>query len=221
MEISLDELLAQTLAGMQEELDKRYGNITAAGDSVSELTLPDMSALSGEQVSGISGILTEMGNSLAVVSAYAQGISSSAESLKGLSAGMEKLKSGVSELSKGSAKLTGGLELFKEALSLAAEGSEELSDALRKVASAGGELDSAFGELVDGLGEFADGVSEFDEDGIQSLAELTGPEYLNVIRSVRAARDAEHSYTNFSGICDGQKGSVRFIIETEEISAGD
>ena len=37
---------------MQEELDKRYGNITAAGDSVSELTLPDMSALSGEQVSG-------------------------------------------------------------------------------------------------------------------------------------------------------------------------
>ena len=39
MEISLDELLAQTLAGMQEELDKRYGNITAAGDSVSELTM--------------------------------------------------------------------------------------------------------------------------------------------------------------------------------------
>ena len=221
VEISLDELLAQTLAGMQEELDKRYGNITAAGDSVSELTLPDISALSGEQVSGISGILTEMGNSLAVVSAYAQGISSSAESLKGLSAGMEKLKSGVSELSKGSTKLTGGLELFKEALGLAAEGSEELSDALRKVASAGGELDSAFGELVDGLGEFADGVSEFDEEGIQSLAELTGPEYLNVIRGLRAARDAEHSYTNFSGICDGQKGSVRFIIETEEISAGE
>ena len=221
VEISLDELLAQTLAGMQEELDKRYGNITEAGDEVGELTLPDMSALSEEQVGGISGILTEMGNSLAVVSAYAQGISSSAESLKGLAAGMEKLKSGVSELSEGSAKLTGGLELFKEALSLAAEGSEELSDALRKVASAGGELDSAFGELVEGMGEFADGVSEFDEEGIQSLAELTGPEYLDVIRSVRAARDAEHSYTNFSGICDGQKGSVRFIIETEEISAGD
>ena len=39
-----------------------------------------------------------------------------------------------------------------------------------------------------------------------------------MIRGVRAARDAEHSYTNFSGICDGQKGSVRFIIETEEIN---
>jgi hypothetical protein len=39
-----------------------------------------------------------------------------------------------------------------------------------------------------------------------------------VIRGIRAARDAELGYTNFSGICDGQKGSVRFIIETEEIS---
>ena len=221
VEISLDELLAQTLAAMQEELDSRYGNIVAAGNAVGELTLPDMSALSEDEVSGISAILTGMGESLAVVSAYAEGVSSSAEQLGGLAAGMEKLKSGVSELSKGSAELAGGLELFKEALGKAAEGSEELSAALRKVASAGGELDSAFGELVDGMGEFADGVSEFDEEGIQSLAELTGPEYLDVIRGVRAARDAEHSYTNFSGILDGQKGSVRFIIETEEISAGD
>ena len=219
VEISLDELLAQTFAGMQEELDARYGAITAAGSSVGELTLPDMSALSGEEVSGINGILTAMGRDLAVVSAYAEGISSSAESLKGLAAGMEKLKTGVSVLSEGSTELTGGLVLFQSALDKAAEGSDELSAALRRVASAGGELDSAFGELVDGMGEFADGVSEFDEEGIQSLAELTGPEYLDVMRSVGAARDAEHSYTNFSGICDGQKGSVRFIIETEEISA--
>ena len=219
VEISLDELLTQTFAGMQKELDAGYGNITAAGEAVGELTLPDMSALRGEEVSGISGILTAMGRDLAVVSAYAEGISSAAESLKGLAAGMEKLKAGISKLSEGSAELTGGLALFQSALDKAAEGSDELSGALRKVASAGEELDSAFGELVDGLGEFADGVSEFDEEGIQSLAELTGSEYLDVIRSVRAARDAEHSYTNFSGICDGQKGSVRFIIETEEISA--
>ena len=68
---------------------------------------------------------------------------------------------------------------------------------------------------------FADGVAEFDEEGIQSLAELTGPEYLEVIRGVRAAREAERGYTNFSGICDGQKVSVKFIIETEEIRTDD
>ena len=36
---------------------------------------------------------------------------------------------------------------------------------------------------------------------------------------VKAARDAEHNYNNFSGILDGQKGSIRFVIETEEIEA--
>ena len=41
--------------------------------------------------------------------------------------------------------------------------------------------------------------------------EPTGPEYMEVIRRVKAARDAEHSYNNFSGILDGQKGSVRFV----------
>ena len=51
--------------------------------------------------------------------------------------------------------------------------------------------------------------------------EPTGPEYMEVIRRVKAARDAEHSYNNFSGILDGQKGSVRFVIETEKIEADD
>ena len=87
------------------------------------------------------------------------------------------------------------------------------------ISSAGCELGSAYWLLVEGMEEFADGLAEFDEEGIQSLAELAGPEYLDVIKGVRAARDAEHGYNNFSGICEGQKGSVKFIIETAEISA--
>ena len=114
--------------------------------------------------------------------------------------------------------MTEGLGTFEKALTQASEGSAQLSSAMKTVSSAGGELDSAYGQLVDGMNEFADGIAEFDEEGIQSLAELAGPEYKDVIRGIRAARDAEHNYTNFSGICDGQKGSVRFIIETEEIN---
>lgn len=40
---------------------------------------------------------------------------------------------------------------------------------------------------------------------------------IDVIRGLRAVQDAELSYNNYSGILDGQEGSVRFIIETEEI----
>ena len=188
---------------MQEELDARYGAITAAGSSVGELTLPDMSALSGEEVSGINGILTAMGRDLAVVSAYAEGISSSAESLKGLAAGMEKLKTGVSVLSEGSTELTGGLVLFQSALDKAAEGSDELSAALRRVASAGGELDSAFGELVDGMADAdaskmlsemdpddaAELVSELDYEKAEKLLRLMGVKEQAAIRQLLGYRE--------------------------------
>ena len=219
VEISLDELLAELMNAMQEEADSRYGSIAAAGEEVETLVLPDMSALSEEEVGGIGTILSEMGASLTVVSNYAQGISSAAEPLGELTLGMERLKDGVKKLSQGSMELNSGLVLFEDALRKTAEGSGALSSAFREVSAAGGELGSAYGILTDGMNEFADGVAKFDEEGIQSLAELAGPEYLEVIRRVRAARDAEHRYDNFSGILDGQKGSVRFMIETEEISA--
>ena len=94
-----------------------------------------------------------------------------------------------------------------------------MTSCVEMISSAGGELSSAYCLLVEGMEAFADGVAEFDKEGIQSLAELAGPQYQDVIKGVRAARDAEHSYTNFSGLCDGQKGSVKFVIETEEIDA--
>ena len=118
---------------------------------------------------------------------------------------------------------------YAEGMSQTASSLTELSGALTQLKTGVSQLSSGSAKLTEGLGlfeqalgaamnEFADGIAEFDEEGIQSLAELAGPEYKDVIRGIRAARDAEHSYTNFSGICDGQKGSVRFIIETEEIN---
>ena len=181
--------------------------------------IPDLSALDSEKMEEIDGILDEMSASLAVVAGYAEGMGSKAEALGQLSASLQALQAGVSQLSKGSEELTKGIGLFEEAIAAAAEGSSQLSSAVCMISSAGGELGSAYWLLVEGMEEFADGIAEFDEEGIQSLAELAGPQYLDVIKGIRAARDAEHSYTNFSGICDGQKGSVRFIIETEEISA--
>lgn len=221
LEISLDALLAQTLEEMQADLNEKYGNIVTAREAVPELEIPDLSALSADQIGEITETLGQMEQDFAVLSAYAQGLSSMQDSLKQLSEGLGELKSGVSALSEGSGGLAEGLALFEEALGQTAEGSSQLNTAVSQVASAGGKLGSAYWQLVDGMNAFADGVSEFDEEGIQSLSELAGPEYMDVIRGIRAARDAENEYTNFSGICEGQKGSVRFVIETEEISADD
>ena len=217
IEISLDDLLAETLAGIQTELDAQYGSIKEARDEVPDMEMPDLSTLEPAQLEALSATMQEMQGALGVIGEYAQGLSTVQDSLEQLAQGMEQMKTGVTALSQGSRGLTEGLTQFETAIGTAAEGSSQLNTALSQVSAAGGKLGSAYWQLVDGMNAFADGVSEFDEEGIQSLAELTGPEYMEVIRRVKAARDAEHSYNNFSGILDGQKGSVRFVIETDEI----
>lgn len=219
--ISLGEALDGILAEVQTDLDDRYSSILAARNELPEPEIPDLTVFSEEEAAEISQLLTDMKTSLGVVAQYAKGMGSVTEALGDLAAGLTELKGGISKLSKGSKELTKGIGLFEKALGQAAGGSSKLSEALSQVSSAGSELGGAYWQLVDGMEAFADGVAEFDEEGIQSLAELTGPEYMEVIRGVRAAREAERGYTNFSGICDGQKGSVKFIIETEEIRTDD
>lgn len=218
IEISLDVAFREIRDGLQKDAEGKRSTLSEASAQITEPTVPDLEALGTEKMEEITQIIENMEQSLAVIGAYAEGTSSLASSLTDLSAGLAQLKEGVSQLSAGSGELTEGLGVFEEALAQAAEGSAQLDSAMSTVSSLGGELGSVYWELVDGMEEFADGIAEFDEEGIQSLAELAGPEYLNVIRGIKAARDAEHSYTNFSGIIDGQKGSVKFIIETEEVS---
>ena len=220
IEISLDKTFGEIRDGIQKEAEGQRNTLRDASLKITETepAVPDLEALSPEKMEEITQIIGNMEQSLAVVGAYAEGLSQTASSLTELSAALTQLKAGVSQLSGGSAQLSEGLGLFEKALEAASEGSAQLSSAMKTVSSAGGELGSVYWQLVDGMNEFADGIAEFDEEGIQSLAELAGPEYKDVIKGVRAARDAEHNYTNFSGICDGQKGSVRFIIETEEIN---
>ena len=217
IEISLDETFGEIRDGIQKDAEECRNTLTETSSEIDEPEVPDLEALSPEKTEEITKTIGEMEQSLAIIAAYAEGMSQTASSLTELSGALTQLKTGISQLSGGSAQLTEGLGLFEQALGAASEGSAKLSSAMNTVSSAGGELGSAYWQLVEGMNEFADGIAEFDEEGIQSLAELAGPEYKDVIRGIRAARDAEHSYTNFSGIFDGQKGSVKFIIETEEI----
>ena len=215
IEISLDETFGEIRDGIQKDAEECRNTLTETSSEIDEPEVPDLEALSPEKTEEITKTIGEMEQSLAIIAAYAEGMSQTASSLTELSGALTQLKTGISQLSGGSAQLTEGLGLFEQALGAASEGSAKLSSAMNTVSSAGGELGSAYWQLVEGMNEFADGIAEFDEEGIQSLAELAGPEYK--VRGIRAARDAEHSYTNFSGIFDGQKGSVKFIIETEEI----
>ena len=60
-------------------------------------------------------------------------------------------------------------------------------------------------------------TEEFDEEGIQKLADLAGEDLQNLVDRIRALKEADGRYINFGGILPGKTGSVRFIIETDEI----
>ena len=54
----------------------------------------------------------------------------------------------------------------------------------------------------------------FDEEGIE---ELNSQDVEELALRLRAVRQAGEEYQSFSGLRKGQSGSVRFVIETEEI----
>ena len=57
------------------------------------------------------------------------------------------------------------------------------------------------------------------EHGIQELSDLTGTDLTSLANRIRALKKADGRYDNYGGICEGASGSVRFIIETDEIKA--
>ena len=60
-------------------------------------------------------------------------------------------------------------------------------------------------------------MKEFDKEGIQKLGDLAGDDLKQVIQNVKDAKKADETYQSFGGIKEGQKGEVKFIIETKEI----
>lgn len=61
-------------------------------------------------------------------------------------------------------------------------------------------------------------MKTYNEDGIQELGKLAGSDLKEVLTRMKALREADGQYDNYAGIADGSTGSVRFIIETEEIA---
>lgn len=128
-----------------------------------------------------------------------------------------QLITSTSQLTAGSKQLTEGITTLNDGVDKLYEGSKSLHDAAREIVKAGNELNDGFGEMRDGIKELADGVKEFDEEGIQEVAKLADGRLTEFTGRVRALKEADASYTSFSGLPEGTKGSVKFIIETEEI----
>lgn len=60
-------------------------------------------------------------------------------------------------------------------------------------------------------------MQDFQKDSVPSLTDLAGEPLRALLDRVRAVQQADLGYQNFSGLAEGQTGSVSFLFETEEL----
>ena len=172
----------------------------------SQVNLDGVTVKADQQVQAASSILSKVPSLENAGDAFAGlgQISTLANSIRQLSTGSAQLKEGVTAFNNGVGQLSDGIAALRT-------GSGQL-------AGSGESLVQGCEALTEGLQALQKGMISFDEEGIQKIADLAGDDLQNVLAQIRALKEADGAYQSFSGLKDGQSGSVRFIIETDEIS---
>ena len=172
----------------------------------SQVDLDGVTAQADQQVQAASGILSKVPSLENAGDTFEElgQVSTLADSIRQLSAGSEQLKEGVTAFNNGVGQWSDGIAALRT-------GSGQL-------AGSGDSLVQGCAALTEGLQALQKGMITFDEEGIQKIADLAGDDLQNVLTQIRALKEADSAYQSFSGLKEGQSGSVRFIIETDEIS---
>lgn len=146
--------------------------------------------------------------------------SSLVEGAQSLNASVEELQKALAQMEPYAKSLPALKELSASALAYAegveqlSDGAKQLSSALKQLDKAGRQLNKGFSGAVNGANKLAKAVKKFDKDGVE---ELNGKDVESLALRLRAVQQVGKAYQSFSGLPDGRSGSVRFVLETEEI----
>ena len=210
------EALIAVYSSIPGELDSIQQSLSSESVRVPALDLSKVE----NAVTALTPAVQNLTQDLGILQQYITLVQTGIAQTEDLSAMITGLRSGVMALWAGSMQLKLGLSTYTDGLSDLYEGASQLSEGFGQLPEAGGKLMEGYASLTDGVWSLADGVRKFDEEGIKELTRLCGSQLQELIRRVRALRRIEDAYTSFSGIPEGVEGSVRFMIETEEIAAG-
>ncbi len=170
-----------------------------------------------EAVTAFGASLNQINTDIAILSQYLQMIQQGASSIQGLPEMVKGLQDGISALASGSAKLSEGLSAYTDGVGKVHEGAEKLREGAGQLPDAGSALNEGYRTILSGVWDLSDGMKKFDREGIRELTKLGGSQLQDLVRRIKALRGIDASYDNYSGIPEGVEGSVRFMIETEEI----
>jgi len=127
-----------------------------------------------------------------------------------------QLQSGIAQLAEGAASLQQGVSAYTEGVSQLTDGTKKLSEGADKLSSSGSQLLSGYDKMKDGIRELADGIKDMNQDGMQKIGDLAENELTDTLDHLRAMVLADRGHTALD-VYDGTAGSVRYILETDEI----
>ncbi|MBO5557059.1 MAG: hypothetical protein J5927_07730 [Oscillospiraceae bacterium] len=233
--------LADSLAGLQAQLQ----SLSAYPESVSS-ALANVDASLSAPRSYVEAALNEMAlepeQADAILAALDAGVSDIRGTISGIptdgaaaySADIEALQSAAASLQSQAESTAASLELLRspeEAQQILAQiaalcaGLDTLSGSAASLARGTVALDQnsaalrgAAEGIRSGSQTLSDGVGQFGS-ALGGITELGDWRLRVLLTELRAMRLADLDYNNFGGIAEGRTGSVRFLVETDEIKA--
>lgn len=237
LEATLGSLPEEQQAVIQEQMKALQTNIAtqtailnqlASSDTSKQLKMADLAMSQLVKTTGKGGELK------AGATAVESGISQVQEGQKSLQGGLGKIKGGVDALTGSNSKLNeltsavnqldAGAKKLSQNSSTLIKGAGAITSATSQLATGGNKLNDGKNKLIDGIDELADGsnelkdgMKEFDKDGVTKLYNIVNDDLDKMLNRLDAISAAGNKYKSFAGIDKDMTGTVKFIMETEEI----
>lgn len=197
---------------VSEEAKTQIQKAKDALEAIPTITIPEVSF----DTEKLTETLTDMEKQMKILAGYGTTLGTVSQTA---AASLQELQTGTVQLQEGSSQLEAGMAAFGEGIRQLYQGSAALHQGSGQLSSTGTALIGGLDTMISGMDSLHQGLIKFDEDGIQELSDLTGTDLTSLVNRIRALKKADGRYDNYGGICEGASGSVRFIIETDEIKA--
>lgn len=226
---------SQTATALQKQLptmQKKLDTIAAGKDA---LPKDDVEALTkkidtlNEGMKGLdqgistlaAGINTLDSQTSAQFPVAQQGIKDLNAGFKQLGSYNKALTNGAAQLKKNSPTLVAGVGTLQSGTNKLAAGvstlGSQLSSGSAKLSANSNALRSGASTLSSGADELASGMAKFDKEGTAKLKSTFEDELGDVLDRFDALKSDKCSYRTYSGRDKSMDGTVKFVIETDEI----
>lgn len=136
-----------------------------------------------------------------------------------LADGTDALVAGTNQLASGSQQLAAGTQSLVNQIPTLTSGVNQLVAGSNQLVANNQTLLAGATQLQDGSKQLADGIVQFNEEGISKIVNAYNGDIKPLVDRLQLVLEAGDNYQTFSGLADGQTGSVKFVYKLSEIKA--